>query len=122
MLAIQFLEALFGRLPKFFKDKKSCAPFGSVPDTRKKLIEGLTERGFGKDQLVEVQKIIDAENGDLFDVIAHVAYALTPVSRKQRSVKAKLESVATSMTNSRGSWALCCRITSAVIIQTLSDS
>jgi type I restriction enzyme, R subunit len=40
------------------------------------LLEGLAEKGFGKDQLAEMQKIIDAEKSDLFDVLAHVAYAL----------------------------------------------
>jgi type I restriction enzyme R subunit len=30
-----------------------------------------------------VQRVIDAENGDLFDVLAHVAYAVAPLIRKQ---------------------------------------
>lgn len=37
---------------------------------RKKLLEGLAEKGFGNDQLAEMQKIIDAEKSDLFDVLA----------------------------------------------------
>lgn len=36
------------------------------------------------DQLGEMQKIIDAENSDLFDVLAHVAFALQPISREER--------------------------------------
>ena len=52
---------------------------------------GLAEKGFGKEQLLEMQKIIDAENSDLFDVLAHVAYALPPLSREQRAVRAKVE-------------------------------
>jgi len=36
----------------------------------------LAENGFGSDQLAEMQKIIDAEKSDLFDVLAYVAYAL----------------------------------------------
>ena len=60
----------------------------STPDTRKKLLEGLAEKGFGKDQLAEMQKIIDAENSDLFDVLAHVAYALVPLTREERAAKA----------------------------------
>jgi len=35
-----------------------------APDTRKRLLEGLPEKGFGKDQLAEMQKIIDAEKSD----------------------------------------------------------
>ncbi|MGZ8183056.1 MAG: EcoAI/FtnUII family type I restriction enzme subunit R [Methylobacter sp.] len=91
MSATQFLEALFGKLPEFFKDEDELRSLWSLPDTRKKLLEGLAENGFGKDQLVEMQKIIDAENSDLFDVLAFVAYALTPISREQRAGKAKVE-------------------------------
>jgi type I restriction enzyme R subunit len=54
-------------------------------------LAGLSDKGFGKDQLAEMQKIIDAENSDLFDVLAFVAYALTPISREQRAGKAKIE-------------------------------
>lgn len=38
-----------------------------------------------------MQKIIDAEKSDLFDVLAHVAYALAPVTREERAVTAKLD-------------------------------
>jgi type I restriction enzyme, R subunit len=38
-----------------------------------------------------MQKIIDAEKSDLFDVLAHVAYALPPLSREERAAKAKIE-------------------------------
>ena len=36
-----------------------------------------------------MQKLIDAENSDLFDVLAHVAYALEPLTREERAVSAK---------------------------------
>jgi type I restriction enzyme R subunit len=35
--------------------------------------------------------VIDAENSDLFDVLAYVAYALSPLSRQQRAAQAKVE-------------------------------
>jgi type I restriction enzyme R subunit len=37
-----------------------------------------------------MQKIIDAEKSDLFDVLAHVAYALPPLTREERALKAKV--------------------------------
>ena len=40
--------------------------------------------------MTEMQKIIDAEKSDLFDVLAHVAYALPPLSREERADKAKV--------------------------------
>ncbi len=36
-----------------------------------------------------MQKIIDAEKSDLFDVLAHVAYAMPPVTRQVRATGAK---------------------------------
>lgn len=60
----------------------------SAPDTRRKLLEGLAEKGFGRQQLTEMQKIIDAEKSDLFDVLAHVAYALAPLTREERANRA----------------------------------
>ncbi|MDK9723975.1 MAG: DEAD/DEAH box helicase family protein [Sterolibacteriaceae bacterium MAG5] len=89
MSAAQFMEALFGRLPEFFRDEDELRALWSAPDTRRKLLEGLAEKGFGKDQLAEMQKIIDAESSDLFDVLAHVAYALEPLTRADRAMRAK---------------------------------
>lgn len=37
-----------------------------------------------------MQKIIDAEKSDLFDVLAYVAYALPPLSREERAARAKV--------------------------------
>lgn len=46
------------------KDEAELRRLWSSPDTRSKLLQGLAEKGFG------------AEHSDLFDVLAHVAYAL----------------------------------------------
>ncbi|MBC7979796.1 MAG: DEAD/DEAH box helicase family protein [Armatimonadetes bacterium] len=91
MSAQQFMEMLFGKLPDFFANEDELRELWSVPATRAKLLEGLEEKGFGHDQLAEMQKVIDAENSDLFDVLAHVAYALPPLSREERATKAKVE-------------------------------
>ena len=91
MSAQQFLEMLFGKLPEFFKNEAELRALWSLPDTRAKLLQGLAEKGFGHEQMAEMQRIIDAENSDLFDVLAHVAYALPPLTRQERAEKAKLE-------------------------------
>lgn len=91
MSAQQFMELLFGKLPDFFQDEAELRALWGEPETRKKLLEGLAEAGFGKDQLAEMQNIIDAQHSDLFDVLAHVAYALPPLTREQRAAKAKVE-------------------------------
>jgi type I restriction enzyme, R subunit len=90
MSAQQFMELLFGKLPEFFKDEAQLRAIWSAPDTRAKLLQGLAEKGFGHDQLTEMQKIIDAEKSDLFDVLAHVAYAMPPLTRAVRAASARV--------------------------------
>ena len=90
MSAAQFMETLFGKLREFVRDEDELRKIWSAPDTRRKLLEGLAEKGFGKDQLSEMQRIIEAEQSDLFDVLAFVAYADTPLTREERAVQARL--------------------------------
>ncbi len=89
MSAQQFLESLFGKLPEFFQDEAELRSLWSAPDTRRRLLDGLAEKGFGKEELAEMQKIIGAEKSDLFDVLAHVAYALPTLTREERAERAK---------------------------------
>jgi type I restriction enzyme R subunit len=90
MSSQQFMVMLFGKLPEFFKDEAELRAIWSAPDTRRRLLQGLAEKGFGHDQLAEMQKIIDAEKSDLFDVLAHVAYAVPPVTREVRAANARV--------------------------------
>lgn len=54
----QFLESLFGVLPEFFKDEDKLREIWSNPETRKKLLEGLSEKGFNKEVLAEMQLLL----------------------------------------------------------------
>jgi type I restriction enzyme R subunit len=89
MSAHQFMEMLFGKLPEFFKDEDELRRLWSDPETRAKLLFGLAENGFGRDQLHEMQQIIDAGKSDLYDVLAYVAYALPPMRREERAGNAR---------------------------------
>ncbi len=91
MSAAQFLESLFGALPDFFKDEAELRAIWSVPDTRKAFLQGLADKGFGREPMAEMQKIIDAEKSDLFDVLAYVAFAMPPVTRAERATSAKTQ-------------------------------
>lgn len=90
MSAQQFIELLFWKLPEFFKNEEELRILWSAPDTRCKLLHELADKGLGSDQLLEIQKIIDAEKSDLFDVLAYVAYTLPPLTREERASKAKV--------------------------------
>ncbi|MDY7030259.1 MAG: type I restriction-modification enzyme R subunit C-terminal domain-containing protein, partial [Spirochaetota bacterium] len=82
--AAQFIERLFGDLPELFKDEDELRRLWSSPDTRRRLIEGLAERGYGEGQLAEIKRMIDAEKSDLYDVLAYIAFARAPISREER--------------------------------------
>jgi type I restriction enzyme R subunit len=89
MSAAQFLETMYGVLPEFFKDEDALRALWSAPDTRKALLTGLAEKGLSKEPLAEMQKAIGAENSDLFDVLAYVAFATAPETRAKRADQAK---------------------------------
>ncbi|QCH14733.1 DEAD/DEAH box helicase [Synechococcus sp. CB0101] len=90
MSSQQFIELLYGELPEFVRDEAELRAIWSKPHTRSKLLQGLADKGFGPDQLTEMQAIISAEDSDLFDVLAHVAYALPPIPRELRAQQARL--------------------------------
>jgi len=82
--ATQFIEGLYGELPALFRDEDELRTLWSKPDTRKKLLNGLEEKGYSKKQLVEVSTLINAEDSDLFDILSYIAFALPTVTREER--------------------------------------
>ncbi len=85
----EFLKNLYGTLPDFFKDEEQFRQIWANPNTRKAFLEQLSDAGYGKDQLTSLQKLINAEKSDLFDVLEFVAYAAKPVTREERVRVAK---------------------------------
>jgi type I restriction enzyme, R subunit len=84
MSAAEFIQRLFGELPELFKDEDELRKLWGQPDTRRALLDGLTDRGYGDEQLEEIKTMIDAEQSDIFDVLAYIAFALTPITRQER--------------------------------------
>ncbi|PZO20388.1 MAG: restriction endonuclease subunit R [Leptolyngbya foveolarum] len=84
MSAAEFIERLFGDIPTLFQDEAELRTLWSLPDTRKKLLAGLAEKGYAEAQLTEISCLIDAGDSDIYDVLAFIAYADTPISRQER--------------------------------------
>jgi len=82
--AAEFVGQLFGDLPDFFRDEAQLRKIWSHPDTRQQLLDGLAEKGYTLAQLSEIKKLINAVQSDIFDVLAYIAYALSPVTREDR--------------------------------------
>ncbi len=87
--AAEFLNNLFGDLPEFFKDEDELRAIWSQPDTRKALLESLSEKGYGAEQMAEIKRMVEAEKSDLFDVLAYIAFALNPITREERVAACK---------------------------------
>lgn len=89
MSAAQFLESLYGALPEFFRDEDQLRALWSDPATRKALLDGLAEKGFDRAALAQMQAAIEADDSDLYDVLAYVAFASAPLPRSERARRAK---------------------------------
>ena len=70
--AEEFLGNLFGELPKLFKDEEELRKLWSNPLTRRTLLEKLDDAGFPKSDLLILQKLVDMEKTDLYDVLEYV--------------------------------------------------
>ena len=68
----EFLNNLFGELPKLFKDEEELRKLWGNPLTRKILLENLDAAGFPKDDLLTLQRLVDMEKSDLYDVLEYV--------------------------------------------------
>ncbi|MEO7174355.1 MAG: DEAD/DEAH box helicase family protein, partial [Saprospiraceae bacterium] len=88
--AEEFLNNLFGELPNLFKSEAELRTIWSNPITRRTLLEKLDEAGFGKEELTTLQKLIDAEKSDLFDVLEYVFNSdIKPMTREARVAAAQ---------------------------------
>lgn len=98
----EFMADLFGELPKLFKDEEQLRAICSNPVTKTTFLESLDEMGFPKDDLLTLQKLINMENSDLFDVFEYVFNGdLIAKFREQRAQLAKQAVVPLLNTNQR---------------------
>ncbi|MDN3509582.1 MAG: DEAD/DEAH box helicase family protein [Candidatus Neptunochlamydia sp.] len=89
MASQEFIQCLFKKLPTFFTSEEALEKIWSNIETRKNLLDTLEKEGFGKEQLLEISHIIDADKSDLFDVLRYIAYATPVLTRKERAAQAK---------------------------------
>jgi len=87
--AEEFIHQLFGAIPNFFTSEEELRKTWSLPSTRKALLDKMDSAGYGKSVLETLQKLIDAEKSDIFDVLEYIAYNKPPITRENRVLKAK---------------------------------
>ena len=113
MSAQQFMEMLFGKLPEFFKDEDELRRLWSDPETRRKLLQGLAENGFGRSSWGKCSGSSTPRRA-----ISLTSWPMSPLrfSRSLARTGPKMprsRSAPTTAISNRPSFPSCCRITSA---------
>ena len=72
------------QLPDTFKTQRELQSLWANPTKRVELLKRLEDEGFDKKNLDGLQKIFQAEDSDLLDVLAYIVYARIPLSRTER--------------------------------------
>lgn len=85
----EFMNNLFGALPSYFNTEDELRKIWSDPTTRKVLLDKLADAGYGTIELSELQKLVDAEKSDLFDVLEYISFNIQPITRDARASQAK---------------------------------
>lgn len=85
----EFMNNLFGIMPEYFQSEEELRKIWSDPNTRRTFLDKIAEIGYGKDELEMLQKVVDAEESDLLDVLSYVSFMTKPISRKDRVAQAK---------------------------------
>jgi len=80
----EFINAMYGTLPDLFKTEEELRQIWSSPVTRKQFLGRLFDMGIDIEQLENLQKVVDAVDCDLFDVLSYLAYNTPMITRKQR--------------------------------------
>lgn len=80
----EFLHNIFGKLPEFFKSEEELRKIWSNPITRKAFLVKIAEAGYGMNELETLQKLINAEDSDLYDVLSYISFATKPITREKR--------------------------------------
>lgn len=85
----EFLEKLMQFLPNLFKNEEQLRELWSNPETREEMLTKLEQLGFDDEQLGTLQKMFEAEQSDIFDLLTFISYNKELLTRNERANKTK---------------------------------
>lgn len=80
----EYLELLIGMLGKFYNDEEGLREIWSNPTNRKDLLSKLREMNIDESQFEDLKIIFEAEESDIYDVLAHLSFNLDIKTRTER--------------------------------------
>lgn len=81
----EFVELLVEQLPGLFKSVDELRDIWSDPDLREQLLAKLVQAGFDKEQLLTLRRMFEADDCDMFDLLAFLAFEQPMATRKSRA-------------------------------------
>lgn len=81
----EFVERLIQQLPGLFTSVDELRNIWSDPDLREQLLAKLVHAGFDKEQLSTLRRMFEAEDCDMFDLLAFLAFEQPMATRKSRA-------------------------------------
>lgn len=89
--AKEFIERLVGQMPNFFKSEEELRQVWLDPITRKTLLKRFAERGYNRETFKYIQKALQAEDKDVFDVLSYLAeFCNDMMTRAKRAEQSKV--------------------------------
>ena len=77
-------------MPNFFKTEEELRQIWLDPITRKTLLKRFAERGYNRETFKYIQKALNAENNDVFDVLSFLAeFCNDMMTRSERADQCK---------------------------------
>jgi len=81
-----FLKKIVWELPALYQDEHQLRILWSNPETRDELLVSLSQIWLDKEQLDDLKKMFEAEDSDIFDILAHLSFNCDIKYRKERSL------------------------------------
>ncbi|WP_299898705.1 EcoAI/FtnUII family type I restriction enzme subunit R [uncultured Ruegeria sp.] len=91
--AAEFLKRLFGDLSGIVADEDQLRTVWSDPDNREHFLGQLSDRGYDKDRLDDIRRLVDAPESDLFDVLSYILFTNAPMTRHDRADRVREGSI-----------------------------
>ena len=85
--AEEFLKQLVGSLPSLYKDVEQLRTIWKSPPERAILFTELESAGFGSNNLKDLKSMMNAEDSDIFDVLAYLSFNTPMKTRKERVLR-----------------------------------
>jgi type I restriction enzyme, R subunit len=84
MSATEYLESLIGKLPALYQSEEQLRTLRADPATREQMIAQLEDLWLDDEQFGTLQRMFDAPDSDVFDILAHLSYGQDIQTRHDR--------------------------------------